>query len=99
MPVRSPARKGLVFRTKMQRIQSHNHGAQLSQEDRALLANVCRRRMVPGISKSQEFSTDEKRAQVLTVSRSAGNSPVTRFSERQKSECQKSNILDAMDGL
>ncbi|KAJ6708726.1 FACTOR G putative (DUF668)-RELATED [Salix koriyanagi] len=99
MPVRSPARKGLVFRTKMQRIQSQNHGAQLSQEDRSLLANVCRRRMVPGISKSQEFSADEKRAQVLTVSRSVGNSPVTRFSERQKSERQKSNILDVMDGL
>jgi len=99
MPVRSPARRGLVFRTKMQRIQSQNHDAQLCQEDRDLLANACQRRLVPGISKSQEFSLDKKRGQVLTLSRSAGNSPVRRFAARQKSDHQKTNIMDVMDGL
>ncbi|CAK7346183.1 unnamed protein product [Dovyalis caffra] len=99
MPTRSPTRKGLVFQTKMQGIQSLNHGAQLSQEDRGLLANVCYGRLVLGRSKSQGFSVDKKRGQVWTLSRSTGNSPVRGFAARKSLEHQKTNILDVMDGL
>ncbi|KAJ6920886.1 hypothetical protein NC651_014454 [Populus alba x Populus x berolinensis] len=96
MHVRSPSRKGPVFHTMTPRLQSLSHGAQLSQEDRDLLANVCQRRSVLGRSKSQEFLVDKKRGQVWTLSRSTGNSPVA---ARQKLEHKKTNILDVMDGL
>eukprot|EP00258_Populus_trichocarpa_P042071 XP_024458090.1 uncharacterized protein LOC7477678 isoform X2 [Populus trichocarpa] len=96
MHVRSPSRKGPVFHATTPRLQSLNHGAQLSQEDRDLLANVCQRRSVLGRSKSQEFLVDKKRGQVWTLSRSTGNSPVA---ARQKLEHKKTNILDVMDGL
>ncbi|KAJ6931544.1 protein PSK SIMULATOR 2-like isoform X1 [Populus alba x Populus x berolinensis] len=96
MHVRSPSRKGPVFHTMTPRLQSLNHGAQLSQEDRDLLANLCQRRSVLGRSKSQEFLGDKKRRQVWTLSRSTGNSPVA---ARQKLEHRKTNILNVMDGL
>ena len=96
MHVRSPSRKGPVFHTMTPRLQSLSHGAQLSQEDRDLLANVCQRRSVLGRSKSQEFLVDKNRGQVWTLSRSTGNSPVA---ARQKLEHRKTNILNVMDGL
>ncbi|XP_057502190.1 protein PSK SIMULATOR 2-like [Actinidia eriantha] len=68
---------------------------QLSPEDRSLLEEVMnRRRLVPGISKSQEFASAKKSGS-KTVSRSTGNSP-SRKLERPKS---KSSVLDVMDGL
>ncbi|PSS19861.1 Serine/arginine-rich splicing factor 2 like [Actinidia chinensis var. chinensis] len=68
---------------------------QLSPEDRSLLEEVMnRRRLVPGISKSQEFASTKKSGS-KTVSRSTGNSP-SRKLERPKS---KSSVLDVMDGL
>ncbi|KAJ9165964.1 hypothetical protein P3X46_020774 [Hevea brasiliensis] len=102
MPVRSPTRKGLVFQTKMQQLLSLNYSTttnsvQLSKEDRDLLDKVCRRRLVPGISKSQEFCTAKKRGKVWGSSRSAGSSPVREIDTRQK--LQHPNKLYVMDGL
>ncbi|KAG5246492.1 hypothetical protein OIU76_001327 [Salix suchowensis] len=96
MHVRSPSRKGPVFHTKTQRLQSLDHGDQLSQEDRDLLANVYQRRLVLGRSKSQEFSGNERIGQDCPLSRSTGNSPVaaTKILEHKKTD-----ISDAMEGL
>ncbi|KDP36914.1 hypothetical protein JCGZ_08205 [Jatropha curcas] len=100
MPTRSPTSKGLVLQTKMQRLLSINHGTktysiQLSQEDRDLLDKMGWRRLVPGISKSQEFCKDDNRVKVR--SRSTGSTPTREIGTRHN--LQHTNILDVMDGL
>ncbi|KAB2093475.1 hypothetical protein ES319_A02G095400v1 [Gossypium barbadense] len=91
------------FHSKMQRqFLSLNSGTkprkvELSEQDRKLLSKVSGRRLVPGISKSQEFPLGKnKRIKVWALSRSAGNSP-----DRARKSCKhsKTNILDVMDGL
>lgn len=69
-PARSPS-------SNMQRLPSMNYSTksfkvQLSQGDKDLLEDVCWNRLVPGVSKSQEF---EKGCKVWPLSRSAGSSP------------------------
>lgn len=70
LPARSPS-------SNMQRLPSMNYSTksfkvQLSQADKDLLEDVCWNRLVPGVSKSQEF---EKGCKVWPLSRSAGSSP------------------------
>ncbi|XVF63682.1 hypothetical protein PTKIN_Ptkin09bG0106200 [Pterospermum kingtungense] len=104
-PVRSPTCKGLDFHSKMQRFLSFNGGAkahriELSQEDRNLLKMVTARRLVPGISKSQELPLGKnQRIKVWALSRSAGNSPDRSFRDKKILKHQQTNILDVMDGL
>ncbi|KAF8023573.1 hypothetical protein BT93_F0936 [Corymbia citriodora subsp. variegata] len=67
----------------------------LSLEDRILLNQVCRKRMVPGISKSQEFSLSKRRNSKVWAlnrsTRSTGSSPMW--------EHRNSSLLDVIDGL
>uniref|UniRef100_A0A5B6ZB92 DUF668 domain-containing protein n=1 Tax=Davidia involucrata TaxID=16924 RepID=A0A5B6ZB92_DAVIN len=100
LPVRSPTRKGLIFQPEMQRLPSFSdfhktHIVQLSPEDRNLLEEVMRRRrLVPGVSKSQEFAMAKNRgSKVWALSRSAGSSP------NRELERPKSSVLDVLDGL
>ncbi|XP_051124235.1 protein PSK SIMULATOR 2-like [Andrographis paniculata] len=70
---------------------------QLSMEDRILLEDVTnRRKLVPGLSKSQEFVVAAKntKSKVWALSRSTGSSP--RRSVRNE---KVSNVLDVLDGL
>ncbi|XP_031095053.1 uncharacterized protein LOC115999318 [Ipomoea triloba] len=69
--------------------------AQLSAEDRGLLEGVMKsRKLVPGLSKSQELvSSNNKKDQTWSLSRSAGNSPC------KKMDIPKANALDILDGL
>ncbi|XP_052202083.1 protein PSK SIMULATOR 2 [Diospyros lotus] len=96
-PVRSPTCKGMDLRPAMQRLPSSrkSYNVQLSVEDRHLLEEVMsRRRLAPGISKSQEFVSAKKGgSRVWALSRSTGNSPRRHF------EHPKSSFLDLMDGL
>ncbi|KAI4374924.1 hypothetical protein MLD38_012860 [Melastoma candidum] len=73
----------------------------ISQEDRNLLERVCQRRMVPGISKSQEFPVVRRRKKnrVWAVSKSADTSPVQDLSSNVGLETPGINVLDVMDGL
>ena len=104
-PVRSPSYKGLVFHSKMHQFLSFNggtkaHRIELSQEDRNLLNKVTARRLIPGISKSQELPLSKnKRIKVWALSRSAGNSPDRSFRARKILKHPQTNILDIMDGL
>ncbi|KAK9032963.1 hypothetical protein V6N11_018005 [Hibiscus sabdariffa] len=106
-PSRSPTYKGLVFHSKMQqRAQSFNGDGskvrkiELCQEDRNLLNKVTGRRLVPGVSKSQELPLGKSKGiKVRAFSRSAGNSPNRSFRTRKHLKCSKANILDVMDGL
>ncbi|GMI78556.1 PSK SIMULATOR 2 [Hibiscus trionum] len=106
-PFRSPTYKGLVFHSKMQqRAQSFNGGGskarkiELSQDDRNLLNKVTERRLVPGVSKSQELPLGKNKGiKVWALSRSAGNSPDRSSRTRKRLKCSKANILDVMDGL
>ncbi|KAA8528756.1 hypothetical protein F0562_036111 [Nyssa sinensis] len=100
LPVRSPARKGLILQPARHGLPTLNdvyktHRVQLSPEDRTLLEEVMkRRRLVPGISKSQEFAiTENKGTKVWALSRSTGSSP------NKKLERPKSSVLDVLDGL
>ncbi|KAL7261759.1 hypothetical protein ACSBR1_000216 [Camellia fascicularis] len=101
LPVRSPTRKGLNLQpATMQRLPSlidspKAHSAQLSLEDKNLLEKVMnRKKLGPGISKSQEFGLAKKRgSKVWALSRSTGSSP------SWQSEVPKSCVLDVMDGL
>ncbi|KAK9049024.1 hypothetical protein SSX86_032009 [Deinandra increscens subsp. villosa] len=65
---------------------------QISLEDRNLLEQVMKRRMlVPGISKSQEFK--KQRAVVFASSRSMGSSP------KREPGYPNADMLDVLDGL
>lgn len=78
---------------------TNNRTAHLSQEDRILLEDVIgRKRRVPGISKSQEFTATKNRGiRVWALSRSAGSSP---GSTTATARCNSiTNVLDVMDGL
>ncbi|GAA0141441.1 hypothetical protein LIER_02583 [Lithospermum erythrorhizon] len=72
-----------------------NKGVQLSIEDKDLLEGVMRRKkLVPGISKSQEFVlTKKKKTKIWALSKSTGSSP------RRELGYPKGNILDILDGL
>lgn len=74
---------------------------ELSKEDREMLNQACRRKSVPGISKSQEIPRDNRSKQnrVYAFSRSMGSSPNRDFSMRRISLYPEINVLDVMDGL
>ncbi|GFP95259.1 hypothetical protein PHJA_001670200 [Phtheirospermum japonicum] len=86
LPTRSPTSKGSNGKT---------NGAQLSSEDRHLLEDVMtRRKLLPGLSKSQEFViVKNKKSKIWALSRSTGSSP------RRGREHQKADVLDILDGL
>ncbi|KAE8674794.1 peptidyl-prolyl cis-trans isomerase isoform 1 [Hibiscus syriacus] len=104
-PVRSPTSKGLLFHSKMQRFLSLKDGTklhriELCEEDRNLLNKVTARRLIPGVSKSQEFPLgSSKRIKVWALSRSTGNSPDGSFRARNLLKHAQTNRLDVMDGL
>ncbi|KAJ9553935.1 hypothetical protein OSB04_017980 [Centaurea solstitialis] len=96
IPSRSPPtinnnnNNGLKTNGKVQRVQ-------ISLEDRNLLDEVMKRRMlVPGISKSQEMAVvkKKKKGQVFASSRSMGSSP-----RRDSGGYANANMLDVLDGL
>lgn len=90
LPVKTPNRPGLNLQPPK------TSCVQLSSEDRNLLEQVMsQRRLVPGISKSQEFTFGKKGgSKVSDASRSTGNSPTKRLG-RPKS----TSVLDVIDGL
>lgn len=105
LPLRSPTRKVLILPSEMQQIPSPDHCykelnlVKISQEDRNLLEEVKGRRLVPGISKSQEFVIVKKRgSKVWALSRSTGNSPSGVLGTTREFESHR-NVLDAIDGL
>ncbi|WRX30374.1 protein of unknown function DUF668 - like 7 [Theobroma cacao] len=104
-PVRSPTYKGLVYHSNMRRFLSFNggtkpHRIELSEEDRNLLKKVTARRLIPGISKSQEFPLGKnKGVKMWALSRSAGNSPDRSFRAGKILKDPQTNRLDVMDGL
>lgn len=86
LPVRSPTHRGLHH--------IDTEAVHLTAEDRNLLEKVMfRKKLNPGLSKSQEFTFVKKRGRrVLGVSRSTGSSP-------RRLERPKSNCLDLIDGI
>ncbi|XP_058090967.1 protein PSK SIMULATOR 2-like [Magnolia sinica] len=106
-PVRSPTRKGFSLSPGVQNNPSlvcnsrTDTAIQLSEEDKEMLKEVSYRKLVPGISKSQEFDTGKKRKgyKEWRLSRSIGNSPVKEFSLALDLECERIRVLDVMDGL
>lgn len=105
LPTRSPTQKRMVLHSQMQKILSLNYGTkthriQLSQEEQNLLDKTNGRRLIPGISKSQEFAVAKKKgSKVWALCKSTGNSPNREMSGRHNLEHPKANILDVMDGL
>ncbi|XP_019152952.1 PREDICTED: uncharacterized protein LOC109149576 isoform X1 [Ipomoea nil] len=94
LPGRSPTGKGLTLNTEILNKNPKKNEVQLSLEDKTLLDEVMKRRkLVPGISKSQEFVISKKGRQVWALSRSTGSSPCTEV------ERPKPNVLDILDGL
>ncbi|KZV20133.1 hypothetical protein F511_00990 [Dorcoceras hygrometricum] len=92
MPARSPTRKGLIINIECQNAAVHK--GNLSSEDRNLLEEVMKpRKLVPGLSKSQEFVIAKNKKSKIWASRSMGSSP------RRGPKHQKSDVLDILDGL
>ncbi|GFZ10422.1 similar to Ikzf5 [Actinidia rufa] len=93
-PTRSPTRKGLTMQPKSNHRRTHSN-VKLSPEDRKLLEKVLsRKKLAPGISKSQEFALVKKGgSKVWALSRSTGNSP------NQQLQHPKFCDLDVLDGL
>ncbi|CAM8938356.1 unnamed protein product [Rhodiola kirilowii] len=70
--------------------------SQLSQEEKTLLEDVCRRRPVPTRSKSVEFSIIKKKGRsVWALSKSTGSSPRRNFGKT----IELAEALDVMDGI
>ncbi|KAL0323196.1 UNVERIFIED_CONTAM: protein PSK SIMULATOR 2 [Sesamum angustifolium] len=93
LPFRSPTTKGLNFNVEsLSNSNNKIHKAQLNLEDKNLLEEVIKRRkLVPGLSKSQELVMGKRKN--VWVSRSAGGSP------RGGLAHPKANVLDILDGL
>lgn len=74
---------------------------ELSEEEHEMLNRACQRKLVPGISKSQELCSDKRTrlCRVFAFSRSMGSSPDRELGIRQGSLYRQINILDVMDGL
>ncbi|KAL3845329.1 hypothetical protein ACJIZ3_002732 [Penstemon smallii] len=91
LPVRSPTRKGSDIALNNNAINK----VELSLEDRTLLEEVMKRKkLVPGHSKSQEFTMAKKKKKCLSAfSKSTGSSP------RRGQKHQKADVLDVLDGL
>ncbi|XP_031403675.1 uncharacterized protein LOC116213017 isoform X1 [Punica granatum] len=113
LSIESPShQRAPKFHPKMQQFPPINYSVQkpdlpkkaevkLSQEDRNLLEEVCRRRSVPGISKSQSLTVSRKkrRGKVCPLSRSTGSSPSREMGERPVSKHPSIDVLDLIDGL
>ncbi|XP_073305941.1 protein PSK SIMULATOR 2-like [Primulina huaijiensis] len=94
LPVRSPTRKGLIMNTESLSQNAAIHHGKLSSEDRNLLEEVMKpRKLVPGLSKSQEFVIVKNNKSKVWASRSMGSSP------RRGPKHQKTDVLDILDGL
>ncbi|KAL0391889.1 UNVERIFIED_CONTAM: protein PSK SIMULATOR 2 [Sesamum radiatum] len=93
LPFHSPTTKGLNFNVEsLSNSNNKIHKAQLNLEDKNLLEEVIKRRkLVPGLSKSQELVMGKRKN--VWVSRSAGGSP------RGGLAHPKANVLDILDGL
>ncbi|KAK9164474.1 hypothetical protein Syun_005376 [Stephania yunnanensis] len=106
-PVRSPTQKIMVVPSEAQNDQhllsngKANRIPKLSQVDQDMLDYLSSRRLNPGISKSQEFSTKKKRRGIngLTMSKSSGSSPTREFNISEAVEHAKVDALDVIDGL
>ncbi|KAK4429387.1 protein PSK SIMULATOR 2 [Sesamum alatum] len=96
-PARSPTNKGsnAISETLSNSNNGRMHRTQLSSEDRDLLEDVMKRKkLVPGLSKSQEFMTvKNKKNKILALSKSTGSSP------RRGMKHQQADVLDILDGL
>ncbi|KAG9442588.1 hypothetical protein H6P81_018442 [Aristolochia fimbriata] len=101
LPTRSPAQKGPLFSLLLAGGRDSLVGdkkfekVHLSQEEKQMLERVFHRRLVPGISKSQELGVRRKRSR-RGFTRSTGSSPVRKFGAVRH---EKSRLLDVMDGL
>ncbi|XP_073118539.1 protein PSK SIMULATOR 2-like [Henckelia pumila] len=94
LPVRSPTRKGPIRNIESLSQNAAVHKGNLSSEDRNLLEEVMKpRKLVPGLSKSQEFVMVKNKKSKVWASRSMGSSP------RREPKHQKSDVLDILDGL
>ncbi|KAK1324703.1 hypothetical protein QJS10_CPA01g00420 [Acorus calamus] len=104
-PIRSPTRKESLLpqNTPLEsskKTNSYTKMSLLSQEDRDMLEEVISRKLVPGISKSQELTYHKKRTKrELGRSRSGGSSPAREFSAAVDLKHRWINALDIMDGL
>ncbi|KAK1273826.1 hypothetical protein QJS04_geneDACA009584 [Acorus gramineus] len=104
-PIRSPTRKESLSSQNTplessKKTNSYTKMSLLSQEDRDMLEEVISRKLVPGISKSQELTYHKKRTKrELGCSRSSGSSPAREFSAAVDLKHRRINALDIMDGL
>ncbi|CAN1824541.1 Protein PSK SIMULATOR 2 [Linum perenne] len=111
LTLKSATYRGQDLHSKMQQQQQFvllnqtrkPHVPLLSEEDRDLLNKVSRKRLIPGISKSQEFSRANKSGRgwaSLSRNKSTGTSPAKEIGRRRKMVHQpRANLLDILDGL
>lgn len=107
MPVRFPTRKDFSLslvtpKDPSQGNDGKTNRVQLSQEDIAMLKGVMYRKLVPGISKSQELVITKKKkrgSRDWGLSRSSGNSPTRQLLAASELDSGRTNVLDVMDGL
>ncbi|XP_068646844.1 protein PSK SIMULATOR 1-like [Aristolochia californica] len=102
LPNRSPTQKGPLFSLSLQGGRHSSVGDKriekvldLSQEEKEMLEGVFYRKLVPGISKSQELAVRKNRSR-RGLTRSSGSSPLKKFGAVKP---RKSKLLDVMDGL
>eukprot|EP00262_Sarcandra_glabra_P007261 TRINITY_DN1994_c0_g1_i1.p1 TRINITY_DN1994_c0_g1~~TRINITY_DN1994_c0_g1_i1.p1 ORF type:complete len:630 (-),score=85.29 TRINITY_DN1994_c0_g1_i1:94-1983(-) len=104
--IRSPTRKGSFLLAETEKFPSPRHNSktskvsQISEEDREMLEAVKFRKLVPGLSKSQELvRTHKKFIKHWGLSRSLGNSPTKELSADLSLDCERAKAMDVLDGL
>ncbi|CAN0906271.1 Protein PSK SIMULATOR 2 [Linum grandiflorum] len=100
LAVKSGTYRGEDLHSKMQQQEKADMVERLSEEERELLNKVNRRRMIPGISKSQELIKRRRYRGSLSRNKSTGTSPAKEMGTRRKMIHQpRGNLLDILDGL
>lgn len=94
-----PNTKQFGLHSKLPSFSYKPRKSELSDEDRELLNQVCRRGLVPGISKSQEFGRIKQSRVCAEGSRSEGNSPNREYDSRSKKRDPEISVWDMMNGL
>jgi len=104
VPLQSPSKKILVLHSTMKKFASPYDGnkplkVELSEEDRILLERISMRKLIPSMSKSQEFAKNgQKMSKSWRWSRSMESSPCKESTKTHRADLLEGDEFDMKSG-
>ncbi|KAI3761702.1 hypothetical protein L1987_52123 [Smallanthus sonchifolius] len=95
-PVKSPIRSPNQKRTQLSTNRPNSPLPALTTEDQEMLRDVSKRKLIPGISKSQEFDTQSRLSKQYRLTKSSSHSP-TREIKRDPFPIKRPSSLPVID--